>query len=296
MIRKTYRKFAVIMLASVMMCSSVCAGQETGNIMQAADEGSPQQEPETPAPQPETPAPQPETPAPQPETPAPQPETPAPQTEPPAPQTEAPAQTETPAPQPETAASGTASGSDNSSATQNHSTAIPENPEEKKLKDWNVVLAGKKSSEEEKTVHFSNCSVVKVTRTRKATKNEIPEVINIGALRAPLDIIADVDLDGKSDEIKQLFVHVEENRVKEIRMKAGLGETPQLLLYIVDKDSKPAAGSKSRKDLNAPCDLFGICVNIPGGAIGTDHVAKVCIRLGNSFNDDGDLDGQNLEN
>ena len=113
MIRKTYRKFAVIMLASVMMCSSVCAGQETGNIMQAADEGSPQQEPETPAPQPETPAPQ---------------------TEPPAPQTEAPAQTETPAPQPETAASGTASGSDNSSATQNHSTAIPENPEEKKLK------------------------------------------------------------------------------------------------------------------------------------------------------------------
>ncbi len=168
--------------------------------------------------------------------------------------------------------------------------------EEKKLKDWNVVLAGKKSSEEEKTVHFSNCSVVKVTRTRKATKNEIPEVINIGALRAPLDIIADVDLDGKSDEIKQLFVHVEENRVKEIRMKAGLGETPQLLLYIVDKDSKPAAGSKSRKDLNAPCDLFGICVNIPGGAIGTDHVAKVCIRLGNSFNDDGDLDGQNLEN
>ena len=168
--------------------------------------------------------------------------------------------------------------------------------EEGILKDWNVVLAGKKSMEEEKTVHYSNCSVVKVTRTRKATKNEIPEVINIGALRAPLDIIADVDLDGQSEEIKQLFSHVEENKVKELRLKAGLGETPQLLLYVVDKDSKPAAGSKSRKELNAPCDLFGICVNIPGGSIGSNHVAKVCIRLDNSFKDEGDLDGQNLEN
>ena len=167
--------------------------------------------------------------------------------------------------------------------------------DEGKLKKWNVVLAGKKSEDKEKTVYFSNCSVVKVSRTRKATKNEIPEVINIGALRAPLDIIADVDLDGKPEEIKQLFSHVEENRVKELRLKSGLGETPQLLLYIVDKDSKPVSGSESRKELNAPCDLFGICVNIPGGAIGTNHVAKVCIRLDNSFKDDGDLDGQNLE-
>ena len=126
MIRKTYRKFAVIMLASVMMCSSVCAGQETGNIMQAADEGSPQE--------PETQPPQPETQPPQPETQPPQPETPAPQTEPPAPQTEAPVQTEAPAPQTETSAPETASGSDNGSETQNHSTAIPKDPTEKKLK------------------------------------------------------------------------------------------------------------------------------------------------------------------
>ena len=117
------------MLASVMMCASVSAGQETGYIMQAADEGSPQ-EPETQPPQPETQPPQPETQPPQPETQPPQPETP--------PQTEAPAQTETPAPQTETsapeAASGSGGGSDNGSETQNHSTAIPKDPTEKKLK------------------------------------------------------------------------------------------------------------------------------------------------------------------
>lgn len=167
--------------------------------------------------------------------------------------------------------------------------------DEGKLKKWNVVLAGKKNPEDGKIAKYSNCSVGKVTRTRKATKNELPGVINIGALRAPLDILADVDLDGQPDEIKHLFSHLEESRVKELRMKAGLGETPQLLLYVVDKDSKPVIGSKSRKELNAPCDLFGICVNIPGGAIGANHVARVCIRLDDRFKDEGDLDGQNLE-
>ena len=143
MIRKAYKSFAVLMLASAMMFSSVSAGQETGNILQSADDGgTPASEPETPAPQPETPAPQPETPAPQPETPAPQPETPAPQTEAPAPQTEAPApQTEAPAPQSETAVPETSSGSDSSSSAQNHSTEIPENPKEKKLKQ-KIVDAG----------------------------------------------------------------------------------------------------------------------------------------------------------
>jgi len=166
---------------------------------------------------------------------------------------------------------------------------------EGKLKDWNVVLAGKKTPEGNKTESLSNCTIVKVTRTRKNTPNEVQGVINIGALRAPLDIIADVDLDGQREEVKQLFSHIEESRVKELRMKAGLGETPQLLLYVVDKDSRPNEGSKSRRALEAPCDLFGLCVNIPGGAIGANHVAKVCIRLDNRFIDDGDLEGQNVE-
>ena len=137
MIKRTYRKAAVILLASAMMCAPVSFAQEAGETIQSSEEGVPQ-EPETPAPQPETPAPQPETPAPQPETPAPQTEAPAPQTEAPAPQTEAPApQTEAPAPQPETPAPET----DPGSGAQNHSTAIPEDPEEKKLKQ-KIVDAG----------------------------------------------------------------------------------------------------------------------------------------------------------
>ena len=164
-----------------------------------------------------------------------------------------------------------------------------------KLKDWNVVLAGKKNTDGARMAEFSNCSVATVTRTRKNTPNEDREVINIGALRAPLDLVADVDLEGQPQEVRTLFTRPEERRMKELRMRAGLGDTPQLLLYIVDKDSRPREGSDSRRALEAPCDLLGVCVNIPGAGTGADHVARVSIRLDNTFADEGDLDGQNME-
>lgn len=164
-----------------------------------------------------------------------------------------------------------------------------------KLRDWNVVLAGKKNTDGARMVEMSNCTVAPVSRTRKNTPNEVPGIINIGALRAPVDLVADVDLEGQSLEVKDLFSKLEEHRLKEIRMKAGLGDVPQLLLYVVDKDSQPRSGSVSRKPLNAPCDLLGVCVNIPGGALGADHVARVSIKLDDRFADDGDLDGQNME-
>jgi hypothetical protein len=167
--------------------------------------------------------------------------------------------------------------------------------EEGKLKNWNVVLAGKKNTDGARMIVYSNCSVSTVSRTRKNTPNEAPDVINIGALRAPLDLVADVDLEGQTQEVRDLFARPEEHRLKELRMKAGLGDTPQLLLYVVDKDSRPRDGSKSRRALEAPCDLLGVCVNIPGAVTGADHVARVSIKLDNPFSDEGDLDGQNTE-
>ena len=166
---------------------------------------------------------------------------------------------------------------------------------EGKLKGWNVVLAGKKSTDGARMAKYSNCSVATVTRTRKNTPNEDPKVINIGALRAPFDLVADVDLEGQPQEVRDLFARPEERRMKELRMRAGLGDTPQLLLYIVDKDSRPREGSESRRALEAPCDLLGVCVNIPGTGTGADHVARVSIKLDNTFADEGDLDGQNME-
>ena len=167
--------------------------------------------------------------------------------------------------------------------------------EEGKLTNWNVVFAGKKNITDDNVWELTNCKIAKVNRTRKSTipsdsGTEI-DVLNIGVLRAPTDILADVDLDGQPQQVKDMFIHIDETKVKEIRMNAGLSSTPQLLLYCVDKDSQPLKESQ-RKPLNAPSDLLGICINIPGGRIGTSYVAKVCVRLDPVFIDDTDLDVQ----
>lgn len=165
--------------------------------------------------------------------------------------------------------------------------------EEGNLSTWNIVLAGKKNASPEEMCGLPGCNVSKVSRTRKKTENEIHNVINIGVLRAPTDILADVDLEDQPQEIKDMFTHIDETKVKEIRAQAGLEKTPQLLMYVVDKDSKAKEGSSSRKDLEAPCDIVGLCVNIPGGAMGANYIAKVMVQLDNEFNDEGDLEGSN---
>ncbi len=158
------------------------------------------------------------------------------------------------------------------------------------MENWNVVLAGKKNNVGVKTWSLENCKVAKVSRTRKNTKNENPKIINIGALRAPLDLIADVDLDGKDQSVIDFFTNLPESRIKEARMKAGLGKTPQLLMYLVDKDSSPRPDSKSRKPLNAPADILGVCINIPSGVGGDNCVARVSIRLDKTLLSGSDLD------
>ena len=168
------KKLAVLAMAALMtfsntgMTATVFAEEPAQETNMSAAEEQPAPQPETPAPQPETPAPQPETPAPQPETPAPQSETPAPQPETPAPQPETPApQPETQAPTAETAVpqatasetavnqektteAGTEAGTETATEglAQNHSTAIPENPKEKR-QNVNIVDAHEEEEEDE---------------------------------------------------------------------------------------------------------------------------------------------------
>ena len=68
------------------------------------------------------------------------------------------------------------------------------------LENWNVVLAGKASSDGSNLwVVSDKVSVSKVLRTQKI-KGRIDGVLNIGVLRAPKDIIADIDLENASDK------------------------------------------------------------------------------------------------
>lgn len=164
---------------------------------------------------------------------------------------------------------------------------------EGKLENWNVVLAGKGSNKN--LVWNSPVGPVnKVSRTRKKVKNESDTVINIGVLRDPKDVIADVDLEGQYRDVIDKIASFKSKYAKEIRSLAGLDSTPQLLIYVIDKNSKVVKKSETREDLNAVEDIVGICLNIPGGKRGTDYTATVSIHMQNNpFDDEGDLEGTN---
>jgi hypothetical protein len=126
--------------------------------------------------------------------------------------------------------------------------------------DWNIILAGADSSTD-KWMLDSSIGVSKVCRARK--KNQPESIITIGTLRSPKDMLADIDLENASSELVEAVQNFESRNAMETRKMAGLGSTPQLLIYIVDKDSKARNGSTTREDLKAADDVVGISITIP---------------------------------
>ncbi len=146
--------------------------------------------------------------------------------------------------------------------------------EEGLLDDWNVIVSGV-SSDGLKTEDIWDIpgvgKVGKVTRTRKSSSSD-RDVINIGVLRAPADLYADVDKNKLSEkEIKEIEKGSSNTKkVAEIRKSAGLQHTPQLIIYCINKNSKARTYNEDnqpknpRKDLNAVVDIIGLCLRIPG--------------------------------
>lgn len=168
-----------------------------------------------------------------------------------------------------------------------------------KLGKWNVVVAGKGDSNNGVWELPNGDRINKVKRTRKPPKNELEEeILNIGVLRGPRDVLADVDIDNISDpDIKaDVINYIESGETRAAmayRDKSGLDTIPQLLIYMVDKNSSASGGTDSyRVDLNAPADLVGMCLYIPGGRIGTSYASTVSIKMKNDlFDGDADMEG-----
>ena len=162
---------------------------------------------------------------------------------------------------------------------------------EGKLDKWNVVFAGKKSKEKKEpdnTVKFDNVDISKVIRTKKSTSTD--EVIDIGALVNPKDVISDVDLDFASEEAKNDIINFDSRHVRDKRNNAGLNSTPLLLLYLIDKDSAPKKETTSRKELDVDEDIVGLSLVIPGGKKGVDYASTISINIDNElFDEEGDL-------
>ena len=172
------------------------------------------------------------------------------------------------------------------------------------LRSWNVVLVGAAQNDSHQSDwkvyddgRTDDVRIFKVHRSqlKDEKKNNHFQMINIGALRAPKDIIADIDLERASTAVRAKASKFESRYAMELRDEAGLQGVPQVLVYIVDKDSPANSDSEVRMDLNSPVDLAGICINIPGDSVGRDNVARVAMKMPPAtidvYDDKGDLNG-----
>lgn len=145
---------------------------------------------------------------------------------------------------------------------------------------WNVILAGIRPDSSSRTWEVdSNISTVMVHRTRKYIDGS-EGVINIGTLRSFNDFLSDIPVSSASDPYLSHMQSVNHNltALNKLREKIGLGNTPQLIVYIIDKDSAPEQGS-NRHPLNAKCDIAGFSINIPGVRRGRSTVQSIRIRI-----------------
>lgn len=164
-----------------------------------------------------------------------------------------------------------------------------------KLDNWNIIVSGKKVPNKTPDPFWilKYGKVNKVSRSRKIDFDN-DNLINIGVLTDPNDIIADIDY-RISDEIKfKQRQSLGTSDFKKLRNDRGLEKTPQLIIYIIDKHSKAAKNATSRVDLRAKADIVGFCINIPGGKKGTNYATELTVKLDetNIFYE-GDLENTN---
>ena len=144
------------------------------------------------------------------------------------------------------------------------------------LGDWNVVLCGVADNRNDNEwILNDNITINKSVLTKKRTSHQ--GTINIGVLRGSNDILSDISFDVISEDLKDRIRQSSGKNTLKLRNEAGLSQTPQLIIYIVDKDSKARQGSSSRVDLNTSEDLVGLCINIPEDNDGQTKLAYVAI-------------------
>lgn len=166
---------------------------------------------------------------------------------------------------------------------------IDEITEEGNLDKWDVVLSDKGTTG---TIDTPIGEIHLATRTRKNNPEKIKEgVIDIGALRNPGDLLADVDYNRLDEETRTLIDSCTTGQMKALRNTTGMEKIPQLILYFVDKDSEARPGSQTRVDLKAPENIAGYCLNIPGGSQGVDYATKISIKIDSDvFDGEADLE------
>jgi len=155
---------------------------------------------------------------------------------------------------------------------------------DKKLDKWNVIVSGvsTKNANRTWTIGDTGYSVGMVTRSGKPGYVN-KDLINIGVLRSPSDLVADIDISELSSESRKIAkedtLSIKNKKLWMIRNEAGLGKTPQLIIYPIDRNSTKPNPRKDaqknitaeREDLKAKFDLIGIAITLPSTEETKEH-------------------------
>ena len=161
--------------------------------------------------------------------------------------------------------------------------------------NWNVIVSGTKGRPKDKVWHVPGGMVGKINRSRKKS-NRKDGSLNIGVLRDPNDLFE--DLENGSIDIPRKSGAVPNAEVRRIREQAGLGKTPQLILYRIDKNSKPMPFESRRKSeperipLDVDQDIIGISIWIPGVEAQKNLVKRLTVKITEEHFDTDDETGE----
>lgn len=148
--------------------------------------------------------------------------------------------------------------------------------DELKYNNWNVIVAGTSNVEtvvkNENQWKLGSYVLTKVNRSAKSFSEQSEyKTANIGVLRSPADVFADIN----HPEFKLDSAKISNKDMEKVRAKYNLENTPQLIIYRIDKDSiaRKAKNPKDQKrqDLNFDEDIIGIYMNIPGSSSSKPH-------------------------
>lgn len=104
------------------------------------------------------------------------------------------------------------------------------------LKKWNIILAGINRNSDTRIWQVNGeVSTAMVNRTRKYVSGN-DDIINIGTLRSFNDFLSDIPIHSLADPNLSHMQDVGHNltALNQLRERLGLGNTPQLIIYVRD--------------------------------------------------------------
>lgn len=149
-----------------------------------------------------------------------------------------------------------------------------------KLDDWNVIVSGTLDKSQEKSWTVQNYSIGKSKRT-KLKHRSTKDIINIGSLRSPADLFADIkDIDKEETKVSKA------SEVQKIRKKYGYEHTPQLIIYRIDKGQELEVNNDraNRVAINAQEDLIGLNIMIPGSSKNNTTTTYISAKIDVEYN------------